>query len=84
LPDQWGESIIAPVYKKGNKTDCRNYHGISLLSISYKILFKVLLSRLSSYVEEIIGDHQCGFQYSRTTTDQIFAFIRYQRKIGVK
>jgi hypothetical protein len=24
LPDQWKESIIVPVYKKGDKTDCSN------------------------------------------------------------
>jgi hypothetical protein len=28
LPDQWKESIIVPVHKKGDKTDCSNYHGI--------------------------------------------------------
>jgi hypothetical protein len=38
LPDQWKESIIVPIHKKGDKTDCNNYHGISLLSTSYKIL----------------------------------------------
>jgi hypothetical protein len=32
LPDQWKESIIVPVYKKGDKTDCNNHRGISLLS----------------------------------------------------
>jgi hypothetical protein len=31
LPDQWKESILVPVYKKGDKTDCSNYRGISLL-----------------------------------------------------
>jgi hypothetical protein len=31
LPDHWKESIIVPVHKKGDKTDCYNYHGISLL-----------------------------------------------------
>jgi hypothetical protein len=34
LPDQWKESIIVPVHKKGDKTDCNNYCGISLLSTS--------------------------------------------------
>jgi hypothetical protein len=29
LPDQWKESIIVSVHKKGDKTDCRNYCGIS-------------------------------------------------------
>jgi hypothetical protein len=28
LPDQWKESIIVPVHKKGDKTDCNNYHGV--------------------------------------------------------
>jgi hypothetical protein len=25
LPEQWKESIIAPIYKKGDKTGCSNY-----------------------------------------------------------
>jgi hypothetical protein len=59
LPDQWNESIIVPVFKKGDKTDCNNYHGISLLSSSYKMLSNIFLSWLSPYTDEIIGDHQC-------------------------
>jgi hypothetical protein len=64
LPHQWKESIIVPIHKKGNKTDGNNYRGISLLSTSYKILSNILLSRLSPYVDEIIRDHQCGFQHN--------------------
>jgi hypothetical protein len=37
IRDQWKESIIVPVHKKGDKTDCNNYRGISLLSTSYNI-----------------------------------------------
>jgi hypothetical protein len=61
LPDEWKESIIVPIHKMGDKTDCNNYHGISLLSTSYKILSNIHLSLLSSYIDEIIGDHQCEF-----------------------
>jgi hypothetical protein len=32
LNDQWKEIVTVPVHKKGNKTDCSNYHGILLLS----------------------------------------------------
>jgi hypothetical protein len=39
------------------------------LSTSYKILSNVLLSQLSPYMAEIIGDHQCGFRHKRSTTD---------------
>jgi hypothetical protein len=45
LPKLWKESIIVPIYKKGDKTDCSNYHGISLLSTTCKILSNVILSR---------------------------------------
>jgi hypothetical protein len=38
LPEQWKESIIIPVYKKGHKRDCSNYCGVSLLSTTYRIL----------------------------------------------
>jgi len=27
---------------------------------------------LTPYAAEIIGDHQCGFQHNRSTTDHIF------------
>jgi hypothetical protein len=52
LPDQWKESIIVPVYKKGDKTDCNNYRGISLLSTSCNILSNILLPRLVPYIDE--------------------------------
>jgi hypothetical protein len=37
LPQQWKESIILPIYKKGDKTVCNNYRVISLLSTANKI-----------------------------------------------
>jgi hypothetical protein len=57
LPQQWKESIVVPIHKKGDNTDCNNYRGISLLSTAYKILSKILLARLTPYVNEITGDH---------------------------
>jgi len=61
LPEEWKELIIVPIYKKGDKTDCNNYRGISLLPITDRILSNILLSRLIPYAEEVIGDQQCGF-----------------------
>jgi hypothetical protein len=55
-----------PVYKKGDKTDCSNYRGTSLLSTMYTILSNILLSMLTPHAEEIIGGHQCGFRRNRS------------------
>jgi hypothetical protein len=63
LPHQWKKSIVVPIHKKGDKTDCSNYQGVSLLSTSYKTLSNISLSRLT---------HQCGFWRSRSMTDRIF------------
>jgi hypothetical protein len=32
FPEQWKESVIVSVHKKGDKTNCSTYRGISLLS----------------------------------------------------
>ena len=45
VPEEWKESTIVPICKKGDKTDCNNYRGISLLQTTYKILSNILLSR---------------------------------------
>jgi hypothetical protein len=84
LPQQWKESIIIPICKRGDKTDCSNYRGISILSTAYKILSNILLARLTPHVNEITGDHQCGFRRNRSTADQIFCIRQIlEKKKGV-
>jgi hypothetical protein len=52
LPQQWKESITVPIYKKGDKTDCNNYRGISLsYQLPTKILSNILVARLTPYVD---------------------------------
>ena len=80
LPEDWKESIMVPTYKKGEKTNYSNYRGISLLFKSYKILSNIILGRLTPYVDEIIGDHQCGFRCNRWTIDQIFCIRQIMEK----
>jgi len=85
LPEEWKESIIVSIHKKGDKTDCNNYRGISLLPITYKTLPNVLLSRLIPYAKEIIRDHQCGFRCNRSTIDHIFCIRQIlDKKMGIQ
>ena len=85
LPEDWKESIKVPIHKKGDKTDCNNYRGISLLPTTYKTLSNILLSRLIPYAKEIIGDHHCGFRRNRSTIDHIFCIRQIlEKKMGIQ
>jgi hypothetical protein len=79
--EEWKESIIILIYKRGDNTNCITYTDISILPPTYKCLSIILLSRLAPHAKEIIGDHQCEFQRNRSTTDHIL-FIRqmFQKK----
>ena len=44
------------------------------------IINNILLSRLTPYAEEVIGDHQCGFRRTRSTTDHIFCIRKLLEK----
>jgi len=80
LPEEWKESIIVPIHKKGDKTNSNNYRDISVLPTTYKILSNILLSRLIPYAKEIIGDQQCGFRRNRSTIDHIFCIRQILEK----
>jgi len=80
LPEEWKLSIIVLIYKKGEKTDCSNYRGISLSPTTYKILSNILLPRVTPYAEEITGDHQCGFRCNRSNTNHIFCIRQILEK----
>jgi hypothetical protein len=41
LPRSWTELVLCPVYKKGDKLDCKNYRGICLLNVTYKVFAKI-------------------------------------------
>jgi len=45
------ESIVVPIYEKGDKTDCSNYRGVFLLATTYKTVVNILLLRLTTYAE---------------------------------
>ena len=65
--------IVVPIiYKKGEKSECSNYRGISLLNTAYKILATVINNRLTTYAEDLLRQEQNGFRRNRSTTDNIF------------
>ena len=71
-PKEWQTGTIIPIFKKGDRKDCNNYRGISLLSLPGKVYAKCLERRCREIVEPLLEESQCGFRPGRSTTDQIF------------
>lgn len=72
LPNEWNESHICPIFKKGDRLMCSNYRPISILNIIYKILAIILNNRLSALLEDDLEECQNGFRPNRSTVDNIF------------
>ena len=72
MRNEWNKSIICPIYKKGEKSECSNYRGISLPNPAYKILATVMNNRLTTYAEDLLSQEQNGFRRNRSTIDNIF------------
>ena len=80
MPDEWKESTIVPVYKKGDKMECSNYTGISLLSTMYKFYPSSCCQGLLKRQRKLLGIINVDFN----TTDPLLivysAFVKYLRK----
>ena len=82
LPGEWKESNRVPIHKKGDRTDCNNYRGISHLPTTYKILSNILLSRLIPYAEEIIGNINVDSDAVGQLMIIYSVFVKYLRRNG--
>ena len=81
VPQDTRDSKIITLYKnKGERSDCNNYRGISLLSIVGKVFARVILIRLQKLAERIYPESQCGFRAERSTIDMVFSLRQLQEK----
>ena len=81
IPQDITDASIVTLYKnKGDRSDCNNYRGISLLSIIGKVFARVALGRLQSLASRVYPESQCGFRARRSTVDMIFSLLQLQEK----
>ena len=57
LPADWENSIICPIYKTGDRLQCKNYRPNTLLNVAYKIFATILCNKLSEIMEGKLGEY---------------------------
>lgn len=72
VPKDWELGVVIPIYKKGDKRNCNNYRGITLLSVAAKTFERVLDTRLRSIIEPQLEKSQSGFRKGYSIQDHIF------------
>ena len=70
-PQDWKRSVFIAIPKKGNATECSNYHTIALILHTCKVMLKILQARLQQNINHEFPDVQAGFRKGRGTRDQI-------------
>ena len=86
LPQDFRDAVIITLYKnKGEKSNCSNYRGITLLSIAGKILARILLNRLVPAIAKTSSPKaNAGFEPSVEPLTWSLFFVRSKRNAGNK
>lgn len=73
IPEEWQTAEVISLYKKGNRSLCENYRGISLLNVAYKLYARVINNRLKKIADVLLLEEQNGFRKGRSCNDNITA-----------
>ena len=81
LPQGMRDANVVTLYKnKGDRSDCNNYRGTSLLSVVGKLFGHVACTRRHILAERTLPESQGGFRTGRSTVDMILSVRQLQEK----
>ena len=81
IPEEWKETIIVPIHKRGGRDRCENYRGLALGNAAYKILSNIILGKIKPFIEKVMGDYQNAFRDGISVTDNTFALEIINEKL---
>ena len=82
FPEGWTESIVIPLFKKGDVNNPSDYRGISLCDTSSQPYSTIINNRQREWFEQnnITGEYQAGFRRRYPTIDHTFTLLACVRK----
>ena len=67
VPEEWKDSVVSPIFKKGARSDPGNYRPVSLTCNTCKLLEKIIKGEMECHMERYVtGNSQHGFRRGRS------------------
>ena len=79
-PQGWKRSVFIPIPKEGSAKECLNYHTITLISHSSKVILKILQARLQQYVNRELPEVQAGLEKAEEPEIKLPTSVESQKK----
>ena len=78
VPSDWKETLITPLFKKGERNVASNYRPVSHTSVVSKILEHIVHSSIVRHPDhyKILTECQCGFRSRRSCESQLISTIQ--------
>ena len=74
IPTDWKRGRVVPLWKgKGDRQDCNNYRGLTLLSVLGKVFAQIIFDRVHHHLLEHQHPENSGFTPQRSMIDRILA-----------
>lgn len=79
FPQELKINRVKPIYKSGSRNDMNNYRPISIISVFSKIIEKVLMGRMLSFIQKykLVDKYQYGFLKHSSTLSAVIDFVSY-------
>ena len=76
IPNDWKLAHVTPLFKKGSKSECKNYRPVSLTSILCKILESIIKDSINEHLIKysLIKNSQHGFRTGKSCLSNLLDF----------
>ena len=77
IPNDWKLAYVTPIHKKGPKKKAENYRPISLTSVPFKLIQRIVRDAIVDHMERnnLFNIHQHGFRAGHSCVTQLLEVI---------
>ena len=71
---------VAPVHKKGNRSEKDNYRPVSILPSLSKVFERCIYNQIAQFFDKILSKHHCGFSKGHSAQHSLTVLLEKWKK----